>query len=73
LSGKALNHNVVLPDGTVLLCCMDYGMTHVIGNLVEQTHEEIMENIALERVRAGLNGDEEIEILCRKCSYASKV
>ena len=28
-----LNENVLLPDGTVIMCCMDYGMTGVFGNL----------------------------------------
>lgn len=27
----------VLPDGTLVLCCMDYGMKHVLGNLNSQT------------------------------------
>lgn len=39
--GKALNKNELLPDGTLLLCCMDYGMRHVLGNLKNQTYEEI--------------------------------
>lgn len=40
--GKALNKNELLPDGTLLLCCMDYGMKHVLGNLKEKTYEEII-------------------------------
>ena len=32
-AGDRLNRNVLLPDGTVLLCCMDYNMDHVLGNL----------------------------------------
>jgi hypothetical protein len=28
--------NVVLPNGDVYLCCMDYGLTTKIGNLLEQ-------------------------------------
>ena len=29
-----INHNVLLPDGTVVLCCNDFGMKHVLGNLM---------------------------------------
>ena len=39
--GEALNKNILLPDGTVLLCCMDFGMKHVLGNLLTQSYEEI--------------------------------
>jgi len=39
---EKLYHNVVLPNGDVSLCCMDYGLEHIIGNLLNQTYEEIM-------------------------------
>lgn len=35
------DHNVLLPNGDVVLCCMDYGMKYVIGNLLKQSYEEI--------------------------------
>ena len=35
-SGRDMNHNVLLPDGTVITCCMDYGMTGIFGNLFDQ-------------------------------------
>lgn len=28
------DQNVLLPDGTVILCCMDYGLKHKLGNLL---------------------------------------
>ena len=30
-----LNHNVLLPNGDVVLCCMDYGLRHVLGRWLE--------------------------------------
>jgi hypothetical protein len=50
------DQNVLLPDGTVLLCCMDYGMTHILGNLLLQNYDDLK--------RAGPYE------LCRKCSRA---
>ena len=73
LCGQKLNHNILLPDGTLLLCCMDYGMQHVLGNLLEQSYEEIMEQEEMRRIRAGIEGDEKIAVLCRKCSCANTV
>jgi FkbM family methyltransferase len=37
-----LYHNVLLPNGDVSLCCMDYGLEHIIGNLNSQTYEQIL-------------------------------
>lgn len=39
---EELYHNVMLPNGDVSLCCMDYGLKHIIGNLFEQTYEEVV-------------------------------
>ena len=37
-----LYHNVVLPNGDVSLCCMDYGLKHIIGNIFEQEYDDII-------------------------------
>ena len=62
-----LNHNVLLPDGTVLVCCMDYGMSVVLGNLFEQSYEEILNSPAARDLRNKMHrGD----CLCRRCANA---
>ena len=66
-SGGSMDHNVLLPDGTVLMCCMDYGMTGVFGNLFEQTYEEIINSDAANAMRATLDKGESI---CRHCTNA---
>lgn len=73
LCGQKLNHNILFPDGTLLLCCMDYGMKHVLGNLRTQSYEEIMNGEELNRVKRGISGDETEDILCRNCSCANFV
>lgn len=73
LCGQDLNHNVLLPDGTLLLCCMDYGMKHVLGNLKTETYEEIMRGEKIAKIREGLMGNTDIEILCRSCSNAARI
>ena len=37
-----LYHNVMLPNGDVSLCCMDYGLDHILGNLYTQDYDDIM-------------------------------
>lgn len=59
----------VLPDGTVLLCCMDYGMRHVLGNLNENSVSEILNGREAYCVMKGME-DESIDILCRSCCSA---
>jgi len=66
-SGKAMDHNVLLPDGTVIMCCMDYGMTGVFGNLFEQTYDEVLYSEAATAMRNTLNQGESI---CRHCTNA---
>lgn len=39
---EKLYHNVLLPNGDVSLCCMDYGMEHIIGNLYDQEYNDII-------------------------------
>ena len=66
-SGTAMDHNVLLPNGDVLVCCMDYGMTGVFGNLFEQSYDEVIHSDTANRMRETLNKGESI---CRHCSNA---
>jgi len=66
-SGTAMDHNVLLPNGDVLMCCMDYGMTGVFGNLFEQSYDEVIHSEEAERMRDTLNRGESI---CRHCTNA---
>ncbi len=59
----------VLPNGTVLLCCMDYGMEHILGNLALQESSAILNGKEYLRCKQGLE-DEKIPVLCRKCPMA---
>ncbi len=66
-SQRAMDHNVLLPDGTVIMCCMDYGMTGAFGNLFEQSYDEVLNSEAAKAMRATLDKGESI---CRHCANA---
>lgn len=66
-SGLDMNHNVLLPNGDVLMCCMDYGMTGLFGNLFEQDYDEVINSPTAKKMRATLDKGESI---CRHCSNA---
>lgn len=66
---EALNNNVLLPDGTVVLCNFDFGMRHILGNLLEQTYEEIMNGSRMRQIVEALDNDR-CDLLCRRCNFA---
>ena len=66
-SGLDMNHNVLLPNGDVLMCCMDYGMTGILGNLFTQTYEEVLGSDRAKAMRETLDHGESI---CRHCANA---
>jgi FkbM family methyltransferase len=37
-----LYHNVLLPNGDVSLCCMDYSLEYILGNLNTQEYDDIV-------------------------------
>ena len=39
---EKMYHNVMLPNGDVSLCCMDYGLEHILGNLYDQSYEDVI-------------------------------
>lgn len=45
------DQNVVLPNGDVLLCCMDYSMKHVIGNLLQQNYYDLFTGSEMNQLR----------------------
>lgn len=68
---ESFNQNVMLPNGDVALCCMDYANKHVIGNLLENSYEELftgpeMTKILVENARPCFSN----ESLCRTCTDA---
>jgi sulfatase maturation enzyme AslB (radical SAM superfamily) len=65
-----LRINQLLPNGDVLLCCMDYGMKHVLGNLLTSSYNSLFRSEAFLKAKAGLK-DEALDILCRYCDWIS--
>lgn len=63
------DHNIVLPNGDVVLCCNDFGLQHILGNLIVSDYNSLFANESFKRLRSGLD-DDSIDILCRYCEYA---
>lgn len=67
-----LDCNIVLPNGDVLICCMDYGLEYVFGNLLESGYEKIVDgNVANSVKKSMIYGEN--SIICNRCSFAKEL
>lgn len=70
---RSLKANLLLPNGDVLLCCQDYEMKHIIGNLLKSSYQSLFKGREYKKVSRGLKNDK-LDILCRGCkAYAYPV
>ena len=67
-----LRFNELLPNGDVLLCCQDFGMRHILGNLFKQGYESLFKGEEFLKVKEGLKNNS-AEIICRYCLVSCNV
>jgi hypothetical protein len=61
---------VLLPNCDVTLCCMDFGLKHILGNLLNQPYSEIECSPLFKKIKSNRfhwDGD----YLCRGCIWGS--
>ena len=63
---SSLHFNELLPNGDVLLCCNDWSMRNVLGNLLEQDYESLFQGEVFLRIQKELK-DKASGIICRHC------
>jgi len=64
-----LDENVLLPNGDVSLCCMDYGINNIIGNLISSDYHSLFQTPAFKEILKKMSAQDS-DIMCRNCSYA---
>lgn len=62
----------VLWNGTVVPCCLDHEGDVPLGNLYEQTLEEILASKRARAIYDGFSQGKSVEELCRRCAYRRK-
>ena len=68
----ALRNQVgVLVDGSVVPCCLDHAGDIVLGNLFEQSLEDIVASPRAKAIYDGFTSHIAVEDLCKRCGYAS--
>ena len=62
----------VTPAGECVLCCQDYYEDYVVGDLNNETVEEVLSGDRMAQYRRWLYGIDEspMDFICRKCIYA---
>lgn len=68
------DRNVLLPNGDVVLCCMDYDLKHIIGNLLTQSYAEIFESKPLQDI-IEINESPEFSkcSICKSCENVTEL
>ena len=63
------NSNILLPNGDVIVCCQDFGLQHILGNLLYNSYGSLQKSQELTRIKNGLL-DDHSNILCRYCDWS---
>ena len=63
----------VLVDGTVVPCCLDSAGAIKLGNLFEQSLDEVLASPRARAIYDGFTKHKAVEPLCRRCGYAALI
>lgn len=63
----------ILVDGTVVPCCLDSEGSIALGNVFENTLEEILNSKRAMDIYNGFSGRRAVEKLCKKCGFINRV
>ncbi|MBA2405263.1 MAG: SPASM domain-containing protein [Bdellovibrionales bacterium] len=59
-------------DGTVVPCCFDKEAGIPLGNVLEQSFEEVLNSPRLKKIRDGFQKHKLVEDLCKRCTYITR-
>lgn len=66
-------HIGILCDGSVVPCCIDSEGSMILGNIKENSMEEILNTNRAERIREGFRQNKVVEHFCRTCGFRHNV
>ncbi len=59
----------ILVDGTIVPCCLDSNGIIILGNIYEQSLEEIINSSRFQKIKEGFENRKMVEDLCKHCSF----
>ncbi|MVX63537.1 radical SAM protein [Clostridium chromiireducens] len=63
----------ILVDGTVVPCCLDSDGSIPLGNVFENSLEEILNSNRAKSIYEGFSGRKAVEDLCKRCGFINRV
>lgn len=66
------SHFGILSSGSVVPCCLDKDGVVNLGNIHEQTLEDILNSSRVKQIQEGFLNQEAVEELCQKCEYKER-
>ena len=63
----------ILVDGTVVPCCLDSDGSIPLGNVFENSLEEILNSNRAKSMYEGFSGRKAVEDLCKRCGFINRV
>jgi hypothetical protein len=72
VGSRPLQHLHITPHGQCILCCQDYSESVVVGDLTQQSVEEVLTGPAFAHMRRMVYGLEPApaDFICRNCKFA---
>lgn len=64
-----LDQNVMLPNGDLVLCCQDWELRYILGNLKDTAYIDILESQNADKIRKEMAAGKE-NMICQQCNYA---
>lgn len=69
---KAKRQLAILVDGTIVPCCLDNDGVIKLGNIFENSIEDVLNSDRYKNMINGFNNNKLVEELCKKCGYRNK-
>ena len=63
------DHIGILVDGTIIPCCLDSKGIIKLGNIFENSLDEIIQSSRYQNMLNSFKNNKKCEILCKKCNY----
>lgn len=66
------DHFGILSDGTVVPCCLDSDGAISLGNVFEESLDDILNSTRAQAIKRGFGSKKAVEDLCKRCGYARR-
>lgn len=64
-----IDHIAILVDGTIVPCCLDSNGVINLGNIFDNSLEEVINSNKFQEIYTGFKSNKKVEPLCKKCNF----